>query len=355
MKQYDLAVVGGGPAGLAVALAARDKGFHVAVVEASRLPLDKACGEGLMVHSLAALRSLRVHLTIDNGAPFKGIRFVGTNHTVGAEFLGGAALAVRRTTLHARLVERAESVGVEIYWGSPVCGLEKDQVICRGMRLAARWIVGADGLNSKVRRLAGLNHFVWNWQRVGVRQHFAVRPWSDYVDVHWGTGCQCYVTPVGSNEVSLAFLCRKEQACFRDLLRMFPDVADRVQGARPTSSVRGGMTALRKMRRIYKENVVLAGDAAGSVDAITGQGMGLAFEQALALAEALKTGKLNRYERQFAAIMRRPMLMGAGLRLLGECGRASEVFIRLLAGKPAHFERLLSLHVGHSHYDRANA
>jgi len=350
VKQYDLAVVGGGPAGLAVALAARNEGLHVAVAEAGRPPLDKACGEGLMAHSLAALRKLGVHLSVDDGAPFKGIRFMGANHTVGAEFLGGAALAVRRTTLHARLVERAESAGVEIHWGSPVCGLEGSQVICRSMRLAARWIVGADGLHSKVRRLAGLNHFVWNRQRVGLRQHFAVRPWSDSVDVHWGAGCQCYVTPIGSEEVSIAFLCRKEQACFRDLLRTFPEVADRIGGAKPTSSVRGGVTALRKVRRIYKENVVLVGDAAGSVDAITGQGIGLAFQQALALAEALTTGKLSRYERQFAAIMRRPMLMGTGLTLLGECGRAREVLLRFLAGKPANFERLLALHVGGPRY-----
>ena len=346
-KQYDLAIIGGGPAGLAVALAACHKGFRVAVVEAGRPPLDKACGEGLMVDSLAALRQLGVHLTAEDGVPFKGIRFVGANHTVEAGFPGGVALGVRRTTLHSRLVERAESAGIEMHWGSPLCGLEKDQVICRDTRLGARWIIGADGLNSSVRRLAGLNHFVWNRQRVGMRRHFAVEPWSDYVDVHWGAGCQCYVTPTGPKEVSVAFLCRKEQACFGDLLRAFPEVADRVRDARPTSRVRGGLTALRKFRRVYKDNVVLVGDAAGSVDAITGQGIGLAFQQALALVEALTTEDLSWYQRRFAAIMRRPMLMGAALILLGECGRAREVLMRLLADRPANFERLLALHVGY--------
>jgi flavin-dependent dehydrogenase len=346
VKQYDVAVVGGGPAGLVVALTARSRGLHVAVMEASHPPLDKACGEGLMVDSLLALGKLGIHLNTEDGIQFKGIRFLQRGRTVEAEFPEGLALGVRRTTLHGRLVERAESAGVEIHWDSPVRGLDPNTVICGNTRFQARWIVGADGLNSHVRRLIGLNGFVWSRERLGVRQHFAVKPWSNYVDVHWGEHCQCYITPIGPEEVSVAFLTRDKQARFDDLLRLFPEVADRVRNAAPTSRMRGALTAMRKVRRIYKGNVALAGDAAGTVDAITGQGIGLAFQQAAALAEALAIGNLRQYARRHAAIMRRPTLMAIGLMLMGEHARVRELAMAVLAKKPSSFSKLLALHVG---------
>jgi flavin-dependent dehydrogenase len=347
VKRYDVVVVGGGPAGLAVALAASDQGLQSVVVEAGCPPLDKACGEGIMVDSLQALRKLGICLDHEDGVPFKGIRFLQRSHTVKAEFPEGSALGVRRIKLHGRLMERAKSAGVEMHWNSPVCGLEGNAVICRDARFEARWVVGADGLNSNIRRWSGLNQFVWNRERLGVRQHFAVKPWSDCVDVHWADGCQCYVTPIGPEEVSVAFLSEETRARFSNLLPLFPEVAARVCRATPTSRARGALTAMCKVRRVYKGHVVLAGDAAGTVDAITGQGIGLAFQQAVALAEALAAGDLRQYARRHAAIMRRPTLMAAALLLMGKHARMRELAMTALAKKPSSFSKLLALHVGY--------
>ncbi len=345
-KSYDVAVAGCGPAGLAVALAARAKGFRVVAVDAGHPSLDKACGEGLMADGLRAARSLGIQLGAAEGMHFKGIRFVGANYTIQADFPTGLGLAVRRTTLHKKLVQQAESAGVEMHWGVPICGLENNTLLCRNARFEAQWIVGADGLHSMVRRLAGLDRFLWNRERVGMRQHFAVKPWSEYVDVHWGDRCQCYITPVGPEEISVAFLARKQQGRFDDLLRLFPVVADRVCGAQLTSKARGALTALRRIRRVYKGNVALVGDASGAVDAITGQGIGLALRQALALAEALAAGDLRHYAQQHAAIMRRPSLMAAGLSMMGEHAHLRELVLKIFAKKPLSFDRLLALHVG---------
>src|ERR1022692_2180287 len=60
MQPTDLFVIGGGPAGLAAAIAARLKGLNVTLADGARPPIDKACGEGLMPDGLAALRSLGV-------------------------------------------------------------------------------------------------------------------------------------------------------------------------------------------------------------------------------------------------------------------------------------------------------
>ena len=74
-------------------------------------------------------------------------------------------------------------------------------------------------------------------------------------------------------------------------LREFPELERRLQGAWPCSAERGAVTVSRKLRRVFHGRTVLVGDASGSVDAITGEGLSLSFHQAVALAEALVPGQ----------------------------------------------------------------
>ena len=86
-------VIGGGPAGLAAAIAARQKGFRVTVADYTRPPIDKACGEGLMPDAVAALSRLGIQIGLDKAYPFRGIRFVEGRTAVEAEFPYGIGRA----------------------------------------------------------------------------------------------------------------------------------------------------------------------------------------------------------------------------------------------------------------------
>src|SRR5580700_1131731 len=109
MRATDLFVIGGGPAGLAAALAARRKGFEVTLADGARPPIDKACGEGLMPDGLTALRSLGVTLDATDAQPFCGIRFLSNGVSVEAAFPDGCGLGMRRTVLHSKMVDAAAS------------------------------------------------------------------------------------------------------------------------------------------------------------------------------------------------------------------------------------------------------
>ena len=123
-KSTDVFVVGGGPAGLAAAIAARLKGFDVIVADAAQPPIDKACGEGLMPDSFAALRGLGVVLDdIEQSFPFRGIRFHGAGVSVAAAFPEGQGIGIRRTRLHGILIKRAQEAGVSLLWGTRVSGV----------------------------------------------------------------------------------------------------------------------------------------------------------------------------------------------------------------------------------------
>ena len=65
-----------------------------------------------------------------------------------------------------------------------------------------RWLVGADGQNSGVRRDAALDATRSLSTRFGFRRHYQVAPWTDFVEVYWGDGFQVYVTPVSPDSIS---------------------------------------------------------------------------------------------------------------------------------------------------------
>ncbi|WP_158658669.1 NAD(P)/FAD-dependent oxidoreductase [Methylocystis bryophila] len=348
MTKTDVIVVGGGPAGLAAALAVRSAGLEVCVVDLGAPPIEKACGEGLMPDGVAALRALGVPLD-GKGSPFRGIRFIDRHHVAEASFPGQAGVGLRRSQLHQILIAHAEAAGVEMLWRTRATAIESGGLRLEERFLPCRWIIGADGVNSQVRRWTGLEPSKQSRRRLGLRRHFRAEPWTDFVEVHWAKGEQAYVTPVGREEICIALLGRTEEAGFENLERRFPRLWERLRDAEPVTALRGAPTGTMRLRRVTRANVALIGDASAAIDAISGDGLSLAFHQAVALGDALRQRKLALYEARHREICRAPFLIARLLLLMDRHEALRRVALQALASGPAIFNGLLATHVGSRH------
>jgi len=346
-EERDVFVIGGGPSGLAVAIAARRKGFAVTVADGAEPPIDKACGEGMMPATQTALKDLGVELPCGIGYPFRGIRFLQRESEVSADFPQGLGMGIRRTLLQELLIKEAEKSGVQLLWRTPVLGLESGAACLTSGTVRARWIIGADGSYSRVRSWSGLDWAIRNSCRLACRRHYRVHPWSEFMEIYWGPRVQACVTPISKQEVCVVTIGEtSKDVDFDHAMSVLPKLRERLANAELASHERGATTAVHSLVRVWRGNVALVGDASGGVDAITGEGLRLAFRQALALADAMRVGDLRVYQRAHRQLARRPIQMGALMLKLVHFQGLRVRTLQTFSKHPELFARILRIHVG---------
>ncbi len=347
----DLLIVGAGPAGLATAIAAANRGLSVKVVDSHQPIIDKACGEGLLPAAVESLTQLGIDPTSVPHAPFRGIRFLDGNNATSAAGLFGETrgIGIRRTRLYRLLLDRALALNVCIHWQTTVQGVADPNSKALAVETNTgifhpRYLVGADGLHSKIRALAGLNRASSTRTRIGIRQHFATTPHTDLVEVYWSRIGQAYVTPISHSKLCIAFVYNSKPP--QDHLAAFPALQARLRDATPIGPPRGAITLTRSLHRVTSGNIALVGDASGSVDAVTGKGLTLCFQQALALADALAANDLAAYQQTHTRLLKLPLLMSRALLLMDRHPAVCALALKNFRRHPFILPDLLDIHLG---------
>jgi 2-polyprenyl-6-methoxyphenol hydroxylase-like FAD-dependent oxidoreductase len=349
-----------------------------------------------MPPGLRALETLGVLPLIppDDCAPFRGIRYIERDGTSADGLLpGGGGLGVRRLALADAMVRRARQVGVDVRDRTEVLGHTRTSsgaaLDTPNGRVHASLLVAADGLASPLRRAEGLDEPAPSLapRRFGLRRHFRVPAWSPFVEIYFADRAEAYVTPAGRERVGVAFLWEPDRrpalsidgapprdtapprdaapprdsapprdapASFDALLGLFPALADRLRGAAPDSPVRGAGPLERNVKRRVAPRFVLLGDAAGYIDAITGEGLSLALTCAgalgrilpRALAEGGSISSLWPYEIAFRSAYRRYAWLTRGLLTLSRRPALRRLAVSFLARNPRVFARILDVAVG---------
>ena len=368
----EVVVVGGGVAGSATTLHLARRGHEVLVVDRATMPREKVCGEGLMPHGVSALRRLGVEPSA-HGVPFRGIRYAAGGVVAEGRFPGDTpGYGLRRYRLDAALQELvAAHPRVELRSGVTVRKVVGEagrmEVVTRRQTLRCRAVVGADGLHSKVRRQLGLHRPRPGRPRYGLRGHVRLAkgvPCPTTVDVHVVDGAELYVTPTAAHEVNIAVLAEGDTmrelagdlgGGWRRLATASPAVAALLDG----STEQSRPAAIGPLRQSPSDTVadsaLLVGDAAGFVDAITGEGMSLTLLDAEiagdVLSSCLRRGRLRRgdlraYARERArthwqlTALTEAILWGIRVRPL------ARHVVRNLARHPEVFGDLLAVNTG---------
>lgn len=349
VKQVQAIVLGGGPAGLACARALGQRGVETVVLERRDWPQDKVCGEGLMPVGLRTLERLQIPLP--PGRDFAGIEYVLGERRVAADFAEGPGRVVRRTQLSQHLLAGLERLQPRVEVENVVLQGDWIEVSSNRGLWRCRLLVGADGLHSWLRRHLGWNRRPWpGWQRWGWRQHFAHSPWNGRVEVQLADGCEAYISPVSESEVGVAVLAPK--GLTRDTwLSPFPQLRQRLASAPTLTPLQGLGPLWQSSARSWAPGLALVGDAAGYLDACTGEGLSLALQAAEALAarwDPSQPGlqRLAGYGRDLRRLTLAYQVVTLGLLWLRRHPSLSPWVLDLLQARPGLFQKLLSANQG---------
>ena len=337
----DVIVVGGGPAGCIAAIVLARAGLRVRLLDRATFPREKLCGDTLNPGALLALARLGLH-PADDGLPIRGMLVSGPGgaRANGWYPAGVIGRAIRRVDLDQRLLQSAGHAGVTVVEGVRVEAVMtgeagKDDRPCVGgvygeaqdkpyHPIPARFVIAADGRASRIAHGLALARYARAPRRWAVGRYFTdVTGLADVGEMHVRAGHYIGVAPLPGGLTNVCVV-TTDRAALRDPASLIdnsvaaePELADRFARARPEGRpVSLGPLAI-DCDVPGAPGVLLAGDAAGFVDPMTGDGLRLAIcGAALAAAaclEALERGDVRAAPRRLAA--RRQRELGRRLRV----------------------------------------
>jgi flavin-dependent dehydrogenase len=329
----DVAIVGGGPAGAATALALARRGVAVTVVERTDFPRRKVCGEYVNAGALAELDALGLGAAVHSGgSALQGVRLIASGASSVELIFPRPALAIARERLDAIVLDAACSAGATLVHGrvedvlfenGRAAGVAFRDRSGERQELPARFVVGADGIGSIVGRKLGLCHPPADRARYAIGGHYrGVVDQTSFVEMYAAGGAYFAINPLSEDLANVMVVVRKSAlATWSGAIdeRMGGKAAELGRGHRDFSrAVRVGPRVSigplsHRVTHVARPGALLVGDAAGFLNPFTGQGIFLALVRArraadtIAAALATRAGeerRLREYEETLRADMR---------------------------------------------------
>lgn len=293
---YDLIIVGGGPAGAIMALSAARQNLRALLLDKARFPRDKVCGDAIPPRSRPLLQAYNLLDAVRQAphAPVTAEVVQTPTEQLRVQF-DEPELIVRRVHFDNVLFQAAKAV-VETREGCPVTDLLRDDsgqvcgvVAGPSQKITARVVAGADGFSSIVARRAGLYRYERAHWAVATRCYYRRVPFTPgeyevhYFDDIWPGYLWIFpvddeVVNVGLGQFPAAHTERIPLAELHRRLLQSPALRSRFARAEPLGPIRGWNLPLASIQRpLHGDGFILAGDAAGLIDPLRGHGIDAAM------------------------------------------------------------------------------
>ncbi|HET9697513.1 MAG TPA: FAD-dependent oxidoreductase [Terriglobales bacterium] len=299
---YDLAIVGGGPAGTAAAITAARSGLKTILFERGRFPRHKVCGEFVSAESHDLLLELlgTDHQLLRTPPAITRAKMFSDGRCVEFE-LASPGWSITRHDLDAALWEKAKACGVDCREGTVVDAIAANSVTIQGSTIPTKSTINAAGRWSNLRRATNIPSPRW----IGLKAHFSGEHAPASTDIYFFEGGYCGVQPIGPNELNASAMVRSDVATtLEQVFAAHPELYQRSRAWNQNFNTLSTSPLIHEKPIPVSDGVVNAGDAAGFIDPFVGDGISLALRSgALAAQHAAEPGSYEReYMRRFGKI-----------------------------------------------------
>ncbi|HEX4163109.1 MAG TPA: geranylgeranyl reductase family protein, partial [Acidimicrobiales bacterium] len=316
---HDVVVVGAGPSGSACAYWLADAGWDVVVVEKKTFPREKTCGDGLTPRAVRQLADMGLEDALAGSHRYSGLRAFGFGQSIEMQWpqhphFPDYGYTITRHDLDGLVAARAAKAGATLLQGTEVVGVVTDDALpasplpaLTGVTikekgasstrvLNARYVVIADGSNSRIGRMLGTSRRRDLPLGMALRGYYRSERHDDpFIESHLdirdadGTVVPGYgwIFPMGDGRVNVGVgLLSTEQRWkgvnTSTLMDTFVDYAPKSWGLSPGTSLgppTGGKLPMGlSVGPRVGHNVLIAGDASGAINPFNGEGIAYGYE-----------------------------------------------------------------------------
>ena len=284
---YDVAIVGGGPAGSSCAAFCAQAGLRTLLLEREKFPREKVCGDCLNPSCWPVLRRLELERRVRElpHGNLRVVEFIGTNRqSISIHLPEDAEIAVKRSLFDQLLLSRARALGAEVHEETILSSLERNndwKIDTDKGLFQAQILVAADGRNSTVARLCNLLSRT-SKERVALQAHIALpNDFGDRVVLQFLPEGYSGQAPTGNGELNLCLVGKPHSI---SKLKAWAEKEFRLNSGQAWRTI---TPLTRKPLKPAHERLFLIGDAARVVEPFTGEGIFYALRSGELAAEAV--------------------------------------------------------------------
>ena len=308
----DVVIIGGGPAGITAGVVLQKSGYRTCIVDTQIFPRPKLCAGVVTTKSVKLIQHIYNGLDINdlNINYIDKISMFYKDEIIGKYTVENKYGVVNRMEFDNTLLNYYKSVGGMVLDGQKKYQIYYDKSLidlCNGEKIEYRYLIGADGINSRVRTYVQRN---WKTSILCFEEFIPNDLQENTIEIYFGKmlGGYCWRIPykdrvgIGLGEFYIRYWKRNIQKYYDFFKQQGVDNMESIKGAFVSSGY--------FVKKPVKNNVLLVGDAAGLVDAMSGEGIFFAMESgrqaALAIADCFQYNKsLSEYLKRIKRIHKR--------------------------------------------------